>query len=175
MTLECSRCKKKKPHDQFNRDVKYPQRSNRGKWCKSCWRKHWKRKQNKNPSIHADQSRKWREENPERSRQLNSESARRSHERVKREVVNAYGGKCTCCDEGDIHFLTIEHVTPEASKRHRYPNGRRISGTKLLRIIIAEGFPEDITILCHNCNCSRGQYGGCPHQRDFVPRYEEVI
>jgi hypothetical protein len=121
-----------------------------------------------------ERGKKWRKDNPERSRQLNSESARRQHERAKRAVVDAYGGACTCCGERDIHFLTVEHATLESSLRHRYPNGRRISGTKLLRMIAAEGFPEDITILCHNCNCSRGQYGGCPHQTDFNPRYAEV-
>lgn len=175
MLLECSRCGEKKPPEQFSKDKNQKKREGRGTWCKKCWRDHWKRKQSRDPEVHSRQSRKWREENPERSKQLNSESARRSHEKVKREVVNAYGGKCTCCGEGDIHFLTIEHVTSEASKRHRYKNGKRISGTKLLRIIVSEGFPEDITILCHNCNCSRGQYGGCPHQRDFVPRYGEVV
>jgi hypothetical protein len=76
-------------------------------------------------------------------------------------VFAAYGGKCICCSEDDLHFLTIDHhgITP-----HKGDDGRRVSGTKLLYLLRAEGYPETCRILCWNCNCSHGYYGFCPHQ-----------
>lgn len=177
MRFWCSRGKHWVNEESFARDTGRPgrKRNGRARWCRACWRSWHAEKRADDPDYFARRSRAWRRANPERNRELNSASARRQHERAKRAVVDAYGGRCTCCGEDEIHFLTVEHVTPESAERHRYPNGRRISGTKMLRMIAAEGFPDDITVLCFNCNCARGQYGACPHERDFVARYEGVV
>jgi hypothetical protein len=33
--------------------------------------------------------------------------------------------------------------------------------------VIKQGFPKDrFRLLCHNCNCARGYYGYCPHEKE---------
>lgn len=88
----------------------------------------------------------------------------RTHAKLKHEVFDAYGGKCVCCGETDLHFLTLDHVDGVVPERHRQADGRRLSGTAFLYRIRNEGYPGDVRILCWNCNCSYGYYGFCPHQ-----------
>lgn len=176
--LRCTKCDKDKHDEDFSRDRSGRSSKRRGRtaWCKQCFREYRLKKREDDPRYWADRSATWRNNNPEQSKKLNGESARRQYERAKRVVVEAYGGKCTCCGENEIHFLTVEHKTPEALDRHRYPNGRRRTAWQLLRLIAKEGFPDDITILCFNCNMARGFYGFCPHQEHSVEqrRYVDV-
>lgn len=165
----CTNCKQPRTFEEMAKDSR--RKRGHGSWCKQCIRDHHRAQ---DPAHVKKRTKAWRDRNPERQKQIQSASARRQHEAAKREVVAAYGGVCTCCGEADIHFLTVEHLTEESSKRHRYENGKRIGGTKLLRMIAREGFPDDITVLCFNCNCGRGQYGICPHKMEgnpFLTRY----
>jgi hypothetical protein len=79
--------------------------------------------------------------------------------KLKTEGINAYGGKCTCCGESRFEFLTLEHKGPVPKK----PNGQRVVGFYAWTIARKLGWPSDTTILCYNCNCSKGVYGSCPH------------
>lgn len=80
---------------------------------------------------------------------------------VKQEVVAAYGGKCECCGEAQIEFLTIDHINNDgALHRRKVGKGRRIYAD-----LIKLGFPKDnYRLLCFNCNITRGFYGYCPHK-----------
>lgn len=172
MVIVCTRCKQEKSFDEMTKDKR--RKAGHGSWCKQCNRE-WQADQDR--SHVTERHKKWREQNPEAWKRTASASARRQHEAAKRAVVDAYGGRCTCCGETDIHFLTVEHMTVGSRERHRYDNGKRISGTKLLRLIASEGFPDDITVMCFNCNCARGQYGFCPHEHPdnpFMRRYVDV-
>jgi hypothetical protein len=81
---------------------------------------------------------------------------------VKIKVIEAYGGKCTCCGETTPQFLTIDHINNDGAA-DRKQNGKK-SGTKLYRWLIQNGFPRDnYQLLCYNCNCSKGFFGYCPH------------
>lgn len=78
-------------------------------------------------------------------------------------VMEHYSGsppKCMCpgCNENHIEFLTIEHIGGWG-KNHRMECGNATDA------IIREGFPSGITIMCFNCNCSRGFHGYCPHEK----------
>lgn len=74
---------------------------------------------------------------------------------LRKKIVEAYGGRCTCCGESRLRFLTIDHVNG--------PDGRR--GSRLLRYIVRHRFPPQYRILCFNCNSGRALNGGvCPHQ-----------
>lgn len=84
---------------------------------------------------------------------------------LKQTIVNHYGGKCACpgCSETNIRFLTIDHKKDDggairkADKRMRKPH-------QLYRWIIKQGYPDDLQVLCFNCNCGRAGNGGiCPH------------
>jgi hypothetical protein len=102
----------------------------------------------------------WRKENPDKV----LKHATDRHDRMKRKVIEAYGGKCECCEETDLHFLTIDHVAGFVPDEHKFKSGRRISGTAFLALLEKEGFPDTCRVLCWNCNCSRAYYGFCPHQ-----------
>lgn len=80
--------------------------------------------------------------------------------KLKYEVLNAYGGKCVCCDEKEIRFLTIEHGNHDG-KEHREQTNQQIY--KDLR---RRGYPKDlgITVLCSNCNMATRYGEPCPHK-----------
>ncbi len=89
--------------------------------------------------------------------------------RLKEEVIAAYGGKCSCCNEDEIIFLTIdridntgtEHYTSMSSNMKHY-------GTKFYKWIKNNNYPKDnLRCLCWNCNSGRQVNGGiCPHITD---------
>ena len=79
----------------------------------------------------------------------------------KRDVIEAYGGKCSCCGEAEPRFLTIDHINGDG-RQHRREVGR---GYKLYDWLTRQGYPRDgFRLLCFNCNCARGQFGTCPHE-----------
>jgi hypothetical protein len=92
-------------------------------------------------------------------RAANTAAHRRHRARLKQQVVAAYGGECSCCGEGELEFLTLDHVggraTTDTARGHRmYLQAKR------------EGFPATYRLLCWNCNCARQHNGGvCPHER----------
>ena len=75
--------------------------------------------------------------------------------------MNAYGGKCVCCGETIIEFLTIDHINGGGTK-HR----KEVVGGRLYDWLIKNNFPEGYQILCMNCNMAEGIFGGCPHKRN---------
>lgn len=81
---------------------------------------------------------------------------------VKIKVIEAYGGKCICCEEKTPEFLTIDHINNDGAA-DRKKNGKK-SGTKLYRWLIRNDFPKyNYQLLCYNCNCAKGFFGYCPH------------
>ena len=82
---------------------------------------------------------------------------------VKKEIVAAYGGKCQCCGESHIEFLTIDHMNGDGTA-HRAVTGK---GRKIYQDLKNRGFPQDgYQLLCLNCNIALGFYGYCPHNPD---------
>ena len=79
---------------------------------------------------------------------------------LKKEIVAAYGGKCRCCGETHIEFLTIDHMNGDGAA-HRAATGK---GRKIYQDLKERGFPQDgYQLLCLNCNIALGFYGYCPH------------
>lgn len=79
--------------------------------------------------------------------------------RLRTEVVTAYGGKCVCCGETEVKFLSLDHIIPYSVSKI----GPRRS-VPLYCWLKKNGFPKGIVqLLCHNCNFSKGLYGACPH------------
>jgi len=81
--------------------------------------------------------------------------------RLKREVILAYGGKCMCCGEREIEFLTIDHINGHG-KEDRAQHG---TGNQFYRHLRQE-HPDHVQVLCFNCNWAKGHYGSCPHERE---------
>jgi len=86
---------------------------------------------------------------------------------VKMKIIEAYGGKCACCNEDTMEFLTIDHINNDGAE-DRKKNGNK-SGGKLYRWLIKNNFPKgDYQILCFNCNCAKGFFGYCPHNKPEI-------
>lgn len=78
--------------------------------------------------------------------------------RLKQDVISGYGGKCVCCNESNLYFLSIDHINNNGSK-HRKEFGRT---TKLYYWLKKNNYPrEDYQLLCFNCNLSKGFFGYC--------------
>lgn len=92
---------------------------------------------------------------------------------LKLEFLIAYGGKCVCCNESNIEFLTIEHVRGLGIPLHY----NQIS--VLLRKLKTLGWPkEGYTILCFNCNMSTKHGTPCMHEsgyKDYQKQFENEL
>lgn len=89
----------------------------------------------------------------------NAEAQRNFQRRVRIEAIIHYGGRCACCGEDEIKFLTIEHPNG-GGHQERKKNGYSQMGYWLKK----NGWPKGYEVLCYNCNCAKGNYGVCPHK-----------
>ncbi len=117
-------------------------------------------------------AKQWAKNNPEKRRATQQRHKERHPDRVKEllrvcrqklkaEIINAYGGKCTCCGQREPDFLTVDHIN-NTGAAHR----REIGRTELYAWLKRNGFPKDeFQLLCWNCNMAKGRYGSCPHKR----------
>jgi len=82
---------------------------------------------------------------------------------AKADMIEAYGGKCQCCGEGEPGFLTIDHVNGNGNK-HRQQ--LKLGGWSFYLWLKKQGYPKgEYRLLCYNCNCSSHHLGECPHKR----------
>jgi len=79
-------------------------------------------------------------------------------QRVRKEVLDYYGGKCACCGETEIKFLCLDHINGGGSKDHK-----KTEHGQGWYFYLRRYKPEYVQVLCHNCNMAKGFYGGCPH------------
>ena len=121
----------------------------------------------RNPDYHSTYQAAWRERNPGKYSEYNQKSLRK----LKREVMDAYGGACSCCGETELAFLTIDHVNGDGAE-HRRQLAAEVgsswgqAGAPTYRWLRKNGFPEGFQVMCANCNCGKQWNGGvCPHQQ----------
>lgn len=86
---------------------------------------------------------------------------------LKARVIAHYGNKCSCCGESLFEFLSIEHKDGGGTKHRKELGG----GSAVYRWIVRHDFPDNYTVLCFNCNCSKGFNGYCPHEFLRVAHY----
>ena len=85
---------------------------------------------------------------------------RLGNQRLRDEILTAYGGCCACCGEATPEFLTIDHIHNNGAEHRRLVPAAK----NLYQLLRREGFPkEDYQLLCMNCNFAKGKYGVCPH------------
>lgn len=104
-------------------------------------------------------SRYW--DNPEKHRKASREAQAANRKRLRRQLIEAYGGKCACrkCPESNPAFLTLEHINRDGGE-HRAKVGSH-SYADLRR----RGFPQEgYTLLCWNCNAMTRFGRPCPHE-----------
>jgi len=135
----CRLCKKSPPDIEFG-----PSRSQQWR-CRKCL------------SLKA---REWYVNNLDERK----EYAKKLRQKWRLKMLKAYGNKCTCCGELEPNFLTLEHINRDGREHRRGRNP-----VTILREMRDAGWPKDrFTILCYNCNLSRGFYGECPHKRKML-------
>jgi len=104
--------------------------------------------------------REWRHNNKEKSSEMSkrfqakhpgitTEWSRKKRIRIRREMVDAYGGKCIRCGIDDIDVLDIDHIDDSGSVHRK--NG--IHGWRFYMLLKKLGYPKDnYQLLCRNCN-----------------------
>lgn len=167
----CPRCKKIKSKTEFQND-KYTKDGKRC-YCKICSNELSRIYQQNNMEKVLERGRRWRENNLEKYREQKRERAKRwresgkdreYNERMRLKVLVYYSGnplKCACCGEGNIEFLTIDHISGKGNEHRRKNNIR--GGQHFYRWLIKNNYPEGFQVLCMNCNFSIGKRGYCPH------------
>jgi len=118
---------------------------------------YWK---NRQPSEESKERQKqWKLDHPEITAKHKAKYARKA----RQDCISHYGGRCECCGETHIEFLTIDHPNGGGNK-HRKEIGVT-AGFPFYRWIIKNNYPEGLRVLCLNCNFSLGRFGYCPHQK----------
>ena len=137
--------------------------------------KKWKKE---HPEKVAEGKRKWYAKNRDRElarlkkQRLENPARYKEYQRIadlklRTEVLTYYSKngypECCCCGETEFKFLTIDHINNNGAKERRETGkpGGRVFYSYLRR----RKYPLGYQTLCYNCNCSKGFYGHCPHQK----------
>ena len=134
----CTKCKQVKPLGEFYRDPGGAGLYGHRSVCKACW-------------------------NPSRiGKSASPEDTRRYRATLKQACVDAYGGRCACCGEARLIFLSIDHVHGDGAEHRKSIYGRNGGGT--YQWFKSHGYPQDgrYQVLCHNCNRAKGTGTACP-------------
>ena len=170
-------------HNELTQTNWFPSlREQRRRLCKDCSRtrnRHWRLS---HPHETHQQSRRHYAKHREKmllakklwdakNRPKISLRDKKKHLERRRDVIQAYGGKCSCCDDMHQEFLTIDHINGDG-KTHRQQLKSRAQA-HLYRYLQKENYPKDgFRLLCYNCNMARAHYGYCPHKPEqffFMP------
>ena len=132
---QCTRCDTVQDIECFGPSKKT--KDGKRSCCKTCEVANTKRWLAKNPGYLAERNQK-----------------------LRIELIAAYGGKCACCGESQYEFMSLDHI---ANGRGN-PADRSEPSYVLWGRLRREGWPQgEFQILCHNCNLAKGFYGACPH------------
>lgn len=122
----------------------------------ACFRKHKGYKD----GLHCwcvDCMAQYRQQHIERIRAQNNASKLKK----KIKVMEYYGGRCACCGENILAFLTIDHIANDGGEHRK----KISSGSGIYNWLATNNFPPGFQVLCFNCNCGRSVNGGiCPHK-----------
>jgi len=106
-------------------------------------------------------ARKWDRQHPLEAIARNRKYRRERYAKNKELVLKLYGNKCACCGESRKEFLTLDHINEDgANWRKRFGK----SGSYFYQWVVKNNFPEDLQILCWNCNLAKHIYKICPHK-----------
>lgn len=186
-TKICKDCKQELPVSEFWIKVKSTNRIRYFPRCRKCAYVHRmnvsgdkiREKQKKYYQIHKEEIlskvRKFSLDYPEKVKgyklkYAEAEQNRKDKNRKKREkgktyrtqFLEMYGNKCNCCGEMVIEFLTLDHINGQKGIKRSKKEG----GMYAYKTAIVNYRPDLYQILCWNCNCAKGHYGICPHQKE---------
>lgn len=158
----CSKCKEEKSLEEFHHNKTFE--DGRSWCCKKCAnemsRIAQRKRYLKDPKKFNEKHMRWYRANPEKSSAAN----KRWHTKNKKIVFEHYAIngsiQCSCCGEGQIAFLTIDHIDG-CGKELRKKQG---NGSAFYAWLIKNNFPIGYQILCYNCNNAKHKCGICPHK-----------
>lgn len=96
-------------------------------------------------------------------RKYDSDTTRKWHKKwllqVQEAIFEHYGRVCVCCGEDNPLFLTLDHINNDGNIQRM---GR---SHNTWTQAASDGFPEDLQMLCYNCNLGKTRNNGvCPHR-----------
>ena len=151
---KCSKCGKIKALYDFYRHKKHLDKCRSE--CKECSEEYTKTYRVQ-PKVKCIQKEQFRKRNEKRKQYNKNE-----REKLKREIIAGYGGRCACCHEYNHAFLCIDHINGQGTEHRKQIGG---NSNLLYRWLRKNNFPQGFQVLCFNCN--RGKYfnnGICPHK-----------
>ena len=135
---KCTQCNTTKPLAKFTKHKAY--KDGLHSWCSDCFKDYYQQHKEK----------------------LKAQGKARNL-RVKFQTIEHYGGRCNCCGENILAFLTIDHIAGSGCK-HRKEIGTQ-AGKSFYYWLRRNKFPDGYQVLCFNCNCGRSVNNGiCPHK-----------
>jgi hypothetical protein len=91
------------------------------------------------------------------TRERQRAASRASLSRLRRDVLDGYGGACACCGSDYYSHLTLVHVEG-GGRQERIALG---GGQAIYRRLRRESYPPGYQILCFNCNAAKHTLGRC--------------
>jgi hypothetical protein len=115
------------------------------------------------PGHYCDRCREYMKTKKEEYRHKWPQYGKEERDRLRQDILDAYGSKCQCCGETQPEFLAVDHVNNDGARYRRYTSG----GSGFYRWLRKHGFPTDnFQLLCMNCNWGKYICGGtCPHNK----------
>lgn len=174
---KCTKCKLERDASEFYKDSKT--KDMLSFWCKTCSKEKQRvyisknrEREKQRASIYAQNNKEkislymkgYRKKNLEKLRNYDKARIRA----LKENVVNHYGGKCACCGETILEFLSLDHINGDGARERRELFGSRSAGGwSIYRLIIKNNYPKNrYQILCMNCNFAKGHNNNvCPHKK----------
>lgn len=107
----------------------------------------------------AERLKKERHEKYLENKQKHAEAGKKRQHGYKKFIIETLGGKCVCCSENEIVFLTLEHINKDGGAHRR-------TKRNIYCEVIREGVPKNrYTVLCMNCNWAERNGKTCPHKK----------
>lgn len=113
-------------------------------------------------AIRKKQS-EYRKNNPETVNSANARWRAEFWPALRAEMIDAYGGSCSCCGEAEPKFLDLDHINNDGNAcRKAHKNGQQE-----VLALKRSGWPkEKHQLLCCNCNQGKARNKGvCPHKQ----------
>lgn len=97
---------------------------------------------------------KWRLDNPQAFR----DSEKRSRDKLRNDILTAYGSCCVCCGQDYSAYLEIDHINNDGNAHRRNAGGIR----NVYRDLRNRNYPPIVQLLCANCHTAKTRGASCP-------------